>query len=178
MATGHARGGRRWTKQFDEGAGRVDDVRADEGVGVEEDGPTVPCWCYNQSGGGQAGDTALGRKSGRRRLGSGYRSGGGRASDATPRRKRGPRRSGGDSGVKSSRAVAVGCKRVTVDVKNNRAVAFGRRRGATGGRVGWGGGGNSRSGRTSGRERECGRTRDRARARGGYVPTFRRLPVS
>jgi hypothetical protein len=130
---------------------------------AEEDKPVTQRWGGSRGGGGWA--TAIGAEE------DGL---------VTPHRGGSEGRGGRvvTAGVKSSRAVAVGCKRVTVDVENNRAVVFRRRRGATGGRVGWGGGGNSRSGRTSGRERECGRTRDRARAHGGYVPTFRRLPVS
>jgi hypothetical protein len=38
-AVGLAHGARRWTGRADEGAGQVDDVRANEGAGAEEDGP-------------------------------------------------------------------------------------------------------------------------------------------
>jgi hypothetical protein len=67
MSTDLTRGTQRWTRRADEGTGRVDDVRADEGAGVKEDGLTAPCWGGSRRGGGRAGDDAPGRKPGRRR---------------------------------------------------------------------------------------------------------------
>jgi hypothetical protein len=73
MAVGLAHGARRWTGRADEGAGQVDDVRANEGAGAEEDGPMTLRWGGSQSGGGWAGDATPGRKPGQRRSGGGCR---------------------------------------------------------------------------------------------------------
>jgi hypothetical protein len=148
-ATGLARGARRWTRRADEGAGRVDDVWADDGAGVEEDGPAEPCWGGNWSGGGHADDVAPGRKPGRRRSGGGYRSRGGWAGDAALGRKPERRRSGGgyrrreqsDGGGWAQAGGRVGVVAATTDLAGRAVLGKG--------------------------ERVCGHTQDRARACGG-----------